>query len=111
MELFEKLMLVFLLATVDKALVDYFKSIFPELTTLQKQLISIGIGELFAFGMMVDAFALLGFPFKVPFIGIIVTGLLISGGSSLIYDAFDFEDHAKVVMQKEETIADVNERG
>jgi hypothetical protein len=46
------------------------------------------IGLLIALGTGADLFQLMGIPFRVPYIGTILTGLLISRGANFMHDLF-----------------------
>lgn len=46
------------------------------------------VGLLIAFGTGVDLFQTLGIPFRIPYIGVLLTGLLISRGANFIHDLF-----------------------
>lgn len=47
---------------------------------------SMVIGLLLAVGSGLDLMALIGIPLKVPYAGLILTGLLISRGSNFVHD-------------------------
>lgn len=47
---------------------------------------AILVGILIAFGTNADIFQLLGIPFRVPYVGTVLTGLLISRGANFIHD-------------------------
>lgn len=107
----EKLITVLFFASVTKALVEYIATIFTNWKTFEKRLCSVVIGQILAIGFQCDAFALLGMTSNVPFLGIIVTGVLISGGSNVIYDAFNPDNKKVLIKDEEETIADLQEKG
>jgi hypothetical protein len=44
------------------------------------------IGELLAIGTGLDLMAMVGVPLKIPYVGMILTGLLISRGANFIHD-------------------------
>lgn len=44
------------------------------------------VGVLLAVGMQIDLFATLGCPFSIPWMGMILTGVLLSRGSNFIHD-------------------------
>jgi hypothetical protein len=44
------------------------------------------IGELLAIGAGVDLLAMVGVPLKIPYAGLVLTGLLISRGANFIHD-------------------------
>jgi hypothetical protein len=44
------------------------------------------IGELLAIGAGMDLLAMVGVPLKIPYVGLILTGLLISRGANFIHD-------------------------
>lgn len=93
-----------------KAIIEYVSTWFVDGNICWKQIASFLFGELIAFAYNLDAFQAMGISAKIPFISIILTGLVISGGSNLIYDIFNFTDK-KIVITEPETIAEVNEKG
>ena len=107
----EKLITVLFFASVTKALVEYVSTIFENWKTFEKRLCSIVIGQILAIGFKCDAFALLGMTSNVPYLGVVVTGILIAGGSNVIYDAFNPENRKVLIKDEEETIADIQEKG
>ena len=44
------------------------------------------IGELLAIGAGMDLLAMVGVPLKIPYIGLVLTGLLISRGANFVHD-------------------------
>ena len=106
----DKLILVFLFASVDKALTEYIATVFTTMKTFEKRLCSIIIGLLIAFAWNVDAFKLMGFPSAIPFVGVAMTGLLISGGANVIYDAFN-PNKETIIKNAETEIKDELEKG
>lgn len=93
-----------------KAIIEYISTWFVNGNIEWKQIASFLFGELIAFAYNLDAFEAMGISAKIPFISIVLTGLVISGGSNLIYDIFNFTDK-KIVLKAEEEIADINEKG
>ena len=49
---------------------------------------AIVVGVVIAFGTEADIFKMLEMPFKIPYIGNILTGLLISRGANFIHELF-----------------------
>lgn len=47
---------------------------------------SIAVGELLAIGSRMDIFSMAGVPLYIPYLGIILTGLLISRGANFVHD-------------------------
>ena len=47
---------------------------------------SLGIGLLLALGSGLDLMSMVGIPLKIPYVGLILTGLLISRGSNFMHD-------------------------
>lgn len=47
---------------------------------------AMGIGLLLALGTGLDIMAMVGVPMKIPYIGMVLTGLLISRGANFIHD-------------------------
>lgn len=77
------LALVFALAIVVEALIEYFGAPIP---SLYKPYVAALIGVALCLAYGADALALLGFVAGVPFVGAVLTGLLISRGSNYLND-------------------------
>lgn len=47
------------------------------------------VGLVLAVGLQIDIFSALGVPFKLPWLGVILTGILLSRGANFIHDLID----------------------
>lgn len=108
----EKLTTILFFAVFIKAVIDYVSRWFVDGNVEWKQIASCltGIGLSFAFNL--NAFETLGIPGN-HYVGIVLTGIVISGGSNLVNDAFaGFGKNATktvIIEQNEDTIADILE--
>lgn len=75
-----------MLAIVVEGMITYFKTLVMN-GKLQWQIItSIVLGVLLTVAYNVDLLSVVGFTSQVPFVGSVVTGVLISRGSNYIFD-------------------------
>lgn len=77
------LALILALVIIVEALVEYFGTPLP---SAYKPYTAAVLGVLLCLAYGADLLALLGYPASVPFIGSILTGLLISRGSNVFND-------------------------
>ena len=87
----EGLILVVVMAIIVEALVEYGKSIakaFAErsVKTAVTQLVAIGLGILLCFASRGDLFSLAGVTFGWPWLGMVLTGIIISRGANYVSD-------------------------
>nr|WP_319488595.1 hypothetical protein [uncultured Caproiciproducens sp.] len=75
-----------LMAIIVEGLVTYAKTFFVGGKFQWQQLVGIALGVIAALAYNVDIFALLGITSGVPYVGAILTGILISRGSNYIFD-------------------------
>ena len=79
---------VFFLAIVVEGIVEHIKQGFPAIAEKTWAILMItwlfGIGGCLAFG--IDVFDLLQIRSKIPYVGEIITGILIARGSNYMYD-------------------------
>jgi len=75
-----------LMAIIVEGLITYLKTFFVNGKPQWQMLVGIGLGVTVALVYNVDVFALLGIVSTVPFVGAILTGILISRGSNYIFD-------------------------
>lgn len=57
---------------------------------------AIAFGEILAIGTGIDFLAAVGIPSKIPFIGIVLTGIIISRGSTFVHDLFSSVNNLRV---------------
>lgn len=79
------LVTIFILAIVVEALVEYGTLIFGKVINW-KQIAAIAVSIVLAFGAQVDLFALVGVIFVIPYLGIILTGIIFSRGANYTAD-------------------------
>ena len=85
------ILLIVTMAIVVEALVEYGKSIgrafvAGEVKTAVTQLAAIGLGVLLCFACGGDLFAAVGVSFTWPWLGVVLTGVLISRGANYVSD-------------------------
>ena len=75
-----------LMAIIVEGLITYTKTFFVGGKPQWQMLVGLALGIVVALVYNVDIFALLGITAAVPFVGAILTGILISRGSNYIFD-------------------------
>jgi hypothetical protein len=75
--------LILVLVVVVEALIEYFGSPIP---SAYKPYVAAVLGVLLCLAYGADLLALLGYPASVPYVGSVLTGLLISRGSNVFND-------------------------
>ena len=80
------IVIVFILAIIVEALVEYGKLIFTKAGINWKQIAAIVISVGLAFAAQADLFAIVGIPFVVPYLGIVLTGIIFSRGANYLAD-------------------------
>ena len=82
-----QLFLIIFAAIIIEGLVTYIQTFFTPGTKFQwQQLVTVLVGLVVALAYNVDIFALFGITAAIPFIGCILTGILMSRGSNYIFD-------------------------
>jgi hypothetical protein len=77
---------IFFLAVIVEGIVTYIKEFFVNGKFQWQMLVSIAIGVLVSAAYQVDLLALMGMKTAVPYLGSVLTGILISRGSNYIFD-------------------------
>lgn len=77
---------IFILAFTVEAIIEYSKLIFIDKKVNWKQLGAIVLGVLLALLAGVDLFAIVGVEFVVPYVGVVLTGIIFSRGSNYLAD-------------------------
>lgn len=77
---------IFILAIIVEALVEYGKLIFSKEGINWKQIAAIVVAVGLAFAAQVDLFAIVGVPFVVPYVGMVLTGIIFSRGANYLAD-------------------------
>jgi hypothetical protein len=74
-----------MLAITVEALVEYFKLVFNK-TINWKQVVAIVLSVFLAIAAGVDLFEILGVTFQIPFVGLVLTGIIFSRGANYLSD-------------------------
>lgn len=77
---------IILMAVVVEGVVTYVKEWFVNKTVAWQQIFAVVLGVLVAVGYDADLFALFGLASNIPFLGCVLTGVLIARGSNYIFD-------------------------
>ena len=83
----EKLTTILFFAVFIKAIIDYISKWYVDGQLEWKQIASCISGILLAFAFNLNAFETLGIQGN-HYVGVVLTGIVISGGSNLVHDAF-----------------------
>lgn len=102
---------VFFFAVAVKSIVEYVATWFVDGKIEWKQIASCIGGILVAIFFGLDAFEGLGIASRVPFVSIVLTGVVISGGSNMVYDLFSGKKPKKLVINDGDSVADIYEKG
>ena len=85
------IVLIIVLAIIIEAFIEYGKSIGKAFAagawkTAVTQLFAIVLGVLICFATGADLFAVVGVAFAVPWLGVVLTGIIISRGANYVSD-------------------------
>lgn len=99
---------VLFIAIVIETITELFKLWFPEFKTREwlLRVFTILLGILICISCGVDMFLHLGITNKIPFLGCIITGLVVAGGSNIIYDIINKIRTGKNINGKEDASSD-----
>ena len=79
---------IIILAITVEALVEYYKIIFNtvagRITVNKTQIGAIAVAILLAVGAQIDLFKILGITFVIPYLGVVLTGIIFSRGSNYV---------------------------
>ena len=67
----------------------------------------LAIGILISFGANLDLFAAVGIPLSIPYVGVILTGVLISRGAGFVHDLFTYLKSLKEIVLNKADIANM----
>ena len=81
-----KILSLVILAMIGEAVWETAKMVWQNGKLSTDRIGAIAIGELLAIGAGMDMLAMVGIPLKIPYVGMILTGLLISRGANFIHD-------------------------
>ena len=98
------LALMFMLAVIVEALIDYATTIFVmvdgKLKVSWKKLASIVLGIFLAIAAGADMLAGVGLAFKIPYVGMVLTGIFFSRGSNYVADLITLLANARLKVPK-----------
>ena len=84
------LAIVFILAVIVEALIDYATTIFMKVdgkTVIEwKKIAAIALGIFLAVAAGADFLAASGLDFQIPYVGMVLTGIFLSRGSNYVSD-------------------------
>lgn len=84
-----------ILALIGEALWETLKMTWQDGKLSIDRVGALLIGELLAIGAGVDLLAIVGVPLKIPYVGLILTGLLIFRGANFIHDLIGSIDNIR----------------
>ena len=97
------LAIIFMLAIIVEALIDYATSIFTlvegKLKVSWKKLAAIAVSVFLAVAAGADMLAGLGLVFKIPYVGTVLTGIFFSRGSNYVADAVTLLTNARLKIK------------
>ena len=107
----ENLEKVFFFAVAVKSIVEYVATWFVDGKIEWKQITTCVVGIMIALFFNLDAFEGLGIASRFPVVSIVLTGIVISGGSNMVYDLFSGKKAKKLIINDGEEVADIYEKG
>ena len=81
-----KILSLVILAMIGEAVWETAKMVWQNGKISTDRIGAIAIGELLAIGAGMDILAMVGIPLSIPYLGMILTGLLISRGANFVHD-------------------------
>lgn len=66
---------------------------------------ALAVGVLIAFGSGLDLPTLVGIPMSIPYLGVILTGILISRGAGFVHDLFTYLKSLKEILRTKADVA------
>lgn len=87
------------MAIVVESVVDIIKDVFVNKTVMWQKIVSIVLGIVVATGFGVDLFAMFGLTSTIPYLGTVLSGLLMSRGANYINDIL-----AKITSYKNDKV-------
>lgn len=97
---------IVVLAMIGEALWETLKMVWQNGKISIDRVGAILVGILIAIGCGVDVFEAIGLPMKIPFIGIILTGLLFSRGANFIHDILSSVSNVHLNTKAQQQIKD-----
>ena len=83
-----KISAVLVMAVIIEAIIDYVKTWAVEKKIQWQQIIAVLFGVVISFAYCLDIPALVGIESYIPYVGNVLTGILISRGSNYIHDLY-----------------------
>ena len=83
------LFLAFVVERVTELALDMFPGI-RNWCEKAADMLALGLSILLAFGAGLDFFGMFGIPFSIPYVGIILSGFFMSGGTKLVHDIIEW---------------------
>lgn len=77
---------VMVAAIIVEGIISYVKLFFVGGKFQWQVLVSIGLGVLVSVAYQIDLFDIVGMESTIPYVGIVLTGILISRGSNYVYE-------------------------
>lgn len=90
---------IIVMAIVVESVVDIIKDVFVNKTVMWQKIVSIVLGIVVAIGFGVDLFAMFGLTSTIPYLGTVLSGLLMSRGANYINDIL-----AKITSYKNDKV-------
>ena len=81
------------LAFVVERVTELLLNMFPGIRTLYEKapdILALTLSILLALGAGLDFFGMFGIPFSIPYVGIILSGFCMSGGTKLVHDIIEW---------------------
>lgn len=83
-----ELIKLIVLAAIGEAVWETFKMVWQEGKLTFDRVGALFVGLVLALGTGLDLFTLIGIPIIIPYIGMVLTGVLISRGANFVHDLF-----------------------
>lgn len=82
----EQFFAIILMSVVVEGVITYIKEWFVDGKFKWQQLLAVALGVTVAIGYNADLFALFGLASTIPYLGSVLTGVLIARGSNYVFD-------------------------
>jgi hypothetical protein len=97
---------IVILAMIAEALWETLKMVWQNGKISIDRIGAILVGILIAVGCGIDVFEAIGLPMKIPFVGIVLTGLLFSRGANFIHDILSSISNVNISTKVQRQIKD-----
>ena len=98
-----QLISLLVLATIGEAVWETLKMAWQDKKRTVDRIGALVVGILIAFATGVDILSLVNLPSKIPALGLILTGILISRGSNFVHDILASIDNVHIKSKPEST--------